>query len=186
MSVERMSCIKRVRGRSSARASSEFLQIVILRRQNDGRRGNLILAVADKGRLIALHRPIEIVKVSVLAEAGGVDPSGFRVRIGADDLRLLATLSADRARLLLTRRAHALVGGLERRSIGEVGALDANIEDLHTVLPGNLVQRGTHAVHDSLALRCQKRGKFYPPKFISDLGAENRPQLLGQLLLGAG
>src|SRR5207245_511745 len=34
---------------SSARASSEFLQIVILRRQNDGRRGRLLLPIADEG-----------------------------------------------------------------------------------------------------------------------------------------
>src|SRR5690349_25178647 len=49
----------------SARPSREFLQIVILRRQNDGCRRGLVLTVADERRLIALHRAIEIIEIRV-------------------------------------------------------------------------------------------------------------------------
>src|SRR3954452_19016723 len=94
--------------RSSLRTSSEFLQIVILRRQNDRGRRRLLLAVADERRLVALHRPIEIVEIGVLAEARGIGLGRVRIGLGADDLRLLGALCADGAGLLETGGAHAL------------------------------------------------------------------------------
>ena len=70
--------------------------------------------------LIALHRPVEIVEIGVLAEARGISSRGVGVGLGADDLCLLGALGADRARLLLARGAHAVECGLQaaRRRAG--------------------------------------------------------------------
>src|SRR5947209_5454611 len=89
-----------------ARASSEFLQIVIVRRQNERRARRRLSPVADELLPIALHRPIEIVEFGVLAEARRIGLSGIGVGLRLDDLRLFAALRQDRLRFLLARRAH--------------------------------------------------------------------------------
>src|SRR5437868_15285363 len=97
--------------RNSALASSEFPQIVVLRRQNDGGGGGALLAIADEAQLVRFHGPVEIVEVRVLAITVGVDPGGFGVGFGADDLGALGALGEDRLRLLLTRAAHTVERG---------------------------------------------------------------------------
>src|SRR4051794_7902317 len=98
---------------SSVGASSEFPQIVILRRQNDGGGRRTLLSVANERRLVALHRAVEIVELGILAEACRIGSRSFGVGFGADDLRLLRALRADRTRFLLTGGAHAVVSGLQ-------------------------------------------------------------------------
>src|SRR6185295_2522550 len=170
---------------SSVGASSEFPQIVILWRQNDVGGRRLLLAVADERRLIALHRAVEIVELRILAEARGVGFRRIRIGLGANDLRLLRALRADRARLLLARGAHAIVGGLQRRSVGKVRALDPDIDDLDAVLTGDSVQRRPDAVHDALPFRREKRGEGDLAQLIAHFRAENRAKLLFQLRLGS-
>src|SRR4051812_39374630 len=88
-----------------ARASSEFLQIVVLRRQDDGCPCDFVLPVADECNLVALHRAVEIVEIRVLAEARGISARGIGIGLGADDRRLLCSLGADRAGFLQARGA---------------------------------------------------------------------------------
>ena len=54
------------------------------------------------------------------------------------------------------------------------------------ILAGDPVQRGADAVHDALPFGSEQRGEFDPAKLVANLGAKDWPQLLGQLLLGAG
>ena len=75
--------------------SSELLQIVILRRQNDVRSRNLVLTITDERLLLALHRSVEIVEVRVLPEARGIGLRSLGIGLGADDLRLLRALRTD-------------------------------------------------------------------------------------------
>ena len=52
------------------------------------------------------------------------------------------------------------------------------------VLARDPVERLADAVHDALALGRQQRGEFDRAELVAHLGAEDRPQLLRQLLLG--
>ena len=52
----------------------------------------LALAFAQEGRLVGLHRPVEVVELRVLAEGGGIDLRRFGVGFGADDLGALLAL----------------------------------------------------------------------------------------------
>jgi hypothetical protein len=62
-------------------------------------------------------------------------------------------LRPDRARLLLTGGFHALIGGGERRSFRQVGALDPHVDDFGAILAGDAVQRALDVVHHLAPLR---------------------------------
>src|SRR5688572_17902406 len=111
--------------------AAELLQILIVRRQDDIGPSARILgaAGADEARLVGLHGAVEIVELRILVEGAGVGVRGLGVGLGADDLRLLEALRLDRARFLLARRAHPLIGGIKRRAVGQIGALDAHVDD---------------------------------------------------------
>ena len=84
----------------------------------------------QEAHLVGLHRPVEIVEFRILVERAGIGGGGLGVGLGADDLRLPLPLGLDRARLLLARGAHPVIGGIERRAVGQVGALDPDVDDL--------------------------------------------------------
>src|SRR5207302_8796557 len=156
------------------------------RRQNDGGRRHLILPVADERRLVALHRAVKIVELRVFAEACSVDLGRVGVGLRADDLRLLAALGEYRTGLLLARGPHAVEGGVQRRAVGKIGALDAYVQHLDTVLARDPVQGIAHAIHNPLPLGRQERGEFDPAELVANFGAEDRPQLRRELLFIAG
>src|SRR3546814_7344976 len=82
---------------------------------------------------IALHRAIKIIEFGILAIARGIDARRFAIGGAADDLRFLLSFGADRDRLLLPRGAHPVIRRLKRRTLGQVGALDPDVDDLGAI-----------------------------------------------------
>src|SRR3546814_8349113 len=76
---------------------------------------------------------MEIVEFGVLAIARGIDARRFAIGGAADDLRFLLSFGADRDRLLLPRGAHPVIRRLKRRTLGQVGALDPDVDDLGAI-----------------------------------------------------
>ena len=60
-------------------SSRKFLQIVVLRRQNDGGRRRLLIAIAEEGRLVRLHRPVKVIEFRILAEGSGIGAGGIGI-----------------------------------------------------------------------------------------------------------
>src|SRR3954462_9176386 len=103
---------------NEAKASSlphELAQIAVLGREDD-RGVALALALREEGGAIGLHRTIEIVECRILVERLRIDLRCLRLRIGADDLRLLQALRLDRRGFLTARRRHPVERAVERRS----------------------------------------------------------------------
>src|SRR4051812_37626559 len=100
MVAERRLNMNRLKGCVSA-ASLEFLQISAVRGHDDRGRSGRRTFGAEEGLSVGLHRPIEIVEFGILIERGGIDARGLALGLGADDLRILASLRADGQRLLL-------------------------------------------------------------------------------------
>src|SRR3546814_4154439 len=104
---------------------------------------------------------MEIVEFGVLAIARGIDARRFAIGGAADDLRFLLSFGADRDRLLLPRGAHPVIRRLTRRTLGQVGALDQDVDDLGAIFrseehPSELQS----LMRISYAARCVKKKKL--------------------------
>ena len=165
----------------------ELPQILVVRRQDDAGPAARTVgsAVAEEARFVGLHRPVEVVEVRILAERLGVGRGGLGVGLGADDLGLLQALRLDRARLLLAGGAHPLIGRVERRPLGKVGALDPDVDDLGAILDGDAVERVSDIVHHLAALGAEQGRERPPAELVAQRRAEDRPQLLADILLGS-
>src|SRR5213075_1103660 len=115
---------------------------------------------AQESRLVALHRPIEIVEFRVPAKACRISLGGLGIRFRADDLRSLAAFGTDRASLLLAGGDHAIVSGLQRRAVGQIGLLDADVDHFDAILPGDAIEAVADIFHDAFALGAEERGKW--------------------------